>query len=134
MHNKKLYDFAFDLLKYLYKTYDYYDNRLSDDVLVFCNNKKYYVDEDNYTRKIKGVPICIEDNVKVEDYLTYYEKDSLNFVMEGRLCEYLYYRDVSESEKITNKIYKIFDKYGYYLDFGSSICVKACKKIKKEGK
>jgi hypothetical protein len=133
MLNNKLDDFALELLKYLYKTYDYYDDRLSTDVLVFCNNKKYYVDEDNYTNKINGIPLVIEDNVKVEEYLTYYELDSLNFVMEGRLCEYLYYKDVPNSDKVINKINKIFEKYGYYLDFNSSISVKAVK-IKKENK
>jgi hypothetical protein len=133
MYDKKLDKFAFELLKYLYKTYDYYGDRLSTDVLIFCNNKKYYVDEDNYTKKIKGIPICTKDNVRVEEYLKYYEKDSLNFVMESRLCEYLYYYDVDGCEEVTEEINKIFKKYGYYLDFGSEISVKACK-IKKEGK
>jgi hypothetical protein len=132
MYDKKLDKFALYLLKYLYKTYDYYGDRLSTDVLVFCNNKMYNVDEDNYTKKIKGIPLCIKDNVKVKDYLKYYEQDSLNFIMEGRLCEYLYYYDVEGCKKVANKIYKIFKKYGYHLDFGSSISVKACKN-RKEG-
>lgn len=110
MYNKKLDAFAFELLRYLYKTDDYYGDRLSTDVLVFCNNKKYCVDEDNYTKKIKGVPLNIEDDVKVEEWLTYYEKTSLNFVMESRLCEYLYYYDADGCEEVTKKIKRIFKK------------------------
>lgn len=127
MYNKKLDKFAFELLKYLYKTYDYDGDRLSTDVFVFCNNNLYYIDEKKCRKKIRRIPIFVEKNVKVEDYLEYYEKDSLNFVMEARLCEYLYYYDVEGADKVSNKIKRIFKKYGYYLDFGSSISVMAKK-------
>lgn len=130
MYNKKLDKFAFELLKYLYKMYDYDGDRLSTDVFVFCNNNLYYIDENKCCKKNKRIPIYVEKNVKVEDYLEYYEKDSLNFVMEARLCEYLYYYDVEGADKVSNKIKKIFKKYGYYLDFGTSISVMA-KKINK---
>lgn len=49
--------------------------------------------------------------------------------MDSKLCEYLYYYDVDGAEEVANEIDKIFTKYGYYLDFGSSIIVEA-KKIR----
>lgn len=35
MYNKKLDEFAFELLKYLYKTFDYDGERLSKDVYIY---------------------------------------------------------------------------------------------------
>ena len=112
MHNKRLEKFAIELLKYLYKTKDYDDERLSIDVFVFCNNKKYYVDYNE--ENLEKFPLRIEENVDVSEYLEFYEKDSLNVIMEGRLQEYLYYKDVKDSDKVIKKVIQIFKKYGYY--------------------
>lgn len=125
MPNKRLEKFAIELLKYLYKTKDYDDERLSIDVFVFCNNKKYYVDYNE--KNLENFPLRIEENVDVSEYLEFYEKDSLNVIMEGRLQEYLYYKDVKDSDKVIKKVTQIFKKYGYYYDFGTSITLMAKK-------
>ena len=38
---------VFDLIKYLYNTQDYNNERLSKDVLIYSMNKLYYVSEKN---------------------------------------------------------------------------------------
>lgn len=118
--NENLESFVYDLIKYLYKTKDYYDERLSENVLIYSMNKLFYVDENDYTKKINNIPVHIEENINVEDWLEYYNKESLTICMECRLNEYLYYYDVEGCQEVSEKIDKIFKKHGFYYDFGTS--------------
>lgn len=117
---ENLESFVFDLLKYLYRTRDYYDERLSKDIYIYSMNKRYYIDEDNFDIMAGKAPIHIEDNVKVEDYFEYYTKESLTLSMDARLNEYLYYYDVPGCVEVADRVDKIFKKHGFYMDFGTN--------------
>lgn len=134
-HNKKgiyskdnLQSFVYDLIYYLYYTKDYNNERLSNDVIIYSMNKCFYVDEDNYNQIINNIPIHIEKNVKVKDYLEYYNKDTLTLSMDSTLNEYLYYYDIEGCEEVSNKVSDIFEKHGFYYDFGASYILKAEEK------
>lgn len=118
---ENLESFVYELLQYLYKTKDYFDDRLSNDVMIFSMNNLYYVDEDKCKKRIKNIPICVEENVPVEEYLEYYNKDALTLCMDSRLCEYLYYYDVPGCEEVAKKVEEIFEKHGFYSEFGTNI-------------
>ena len=118
--SENLESFVYDLIKYLYKTKDYYGERLSKDVLIYSMNKCFYVDENEYTKKINDIPVYIKENINVEDCLEYYNKESLTISMDSRLNEYLYYYDVEGCKEVSEKIDKIFKKHGFYYDFGTS--------------
>jgi len=115
-----LENFVYDLIKYLYKTKDYYDERLSKNVLIYSMNKRFSVNENEYNKKINNIPVRIEENIDVEEYLEYYNKESLTMCMESRLMEYLYNYDVAGCKEVSKKINNIFKKYGFYYDFGTS--------------
>lgn len=125
-----------DIFFYLYNTksyrakdsYTYSDERLSDDVMIYTLNKRYTVREEDHTYKIKNTPIFVEENIKVEDYVEYYNKRTLTLVMDSILCEYLYYKDVEDSDIVSKKIDDIFLKHGFYVEFGSSSSIFAWTK------
>lgn len=117
---KNLEGLVFDLIKYLYKTKDYYDERLSEDVLIYSMNKMYCVDQDKCNLKIRNIPVYVEDNVKMEDYFEHCNKKTLALSMDARLNEYLYYYDVPGCKEVSDKVSKIFEKHGFYYDFGSN--------------
>ena len=110
---------VFDLIKYLYNTKDYNGERLSENVLIYSMNKCYYVSNEKANYKLSNIPIFIEDNIKMEDYFEFCNSKTLTLSMDSVLCEYLYYGDVPDSEKVQNKITSIFEKHGFYYDFGS---------------
>ena len=111
---------VFDLIKYLYKTKDYYGERLSKDIYFYSMNKRYSVDEKNYNFKLLNIPIYIEENIKVKDYFEFCNKKSLTIAMESRLHEYLYNYDVPGCEEVSEKVDEIFKKHGFYYDFGAN--------------
>ena len=111
---------VFDLIKYLYRTKDYNKKKLSEGVLIYSMNKLYYVSEEKHNFMLNNIPICIEENVKMEDYFEYCNNKTLALSMDCTLCEYLYYGDVIDAEMVQKKISKIFEKHGFYYDFGSS--------------
>ncbi len=117
---ENLKSLVFDLIKYLYNTKDYDKNRLSEDVLIYSMNKCYYVSEEKANFKIRNIPICIEDNIKMEEYFEFCDTKTLTLSMDSKLCEYLYYGDVPDTREVQDKIRKIFKKHGFYYDFGSS--------------
>lgn len=125
-----------DLFNYLYNTksyradnsYTYESEKLSDDVMIYTLNKRYMVDDENYTYKFKNVPISVEDNIKVEDWVEYYNKKTLTLVMDSILCEYLYYNDVEDSDVVSKKVYDIFEKHGFNIEFGNSCIIFAWTK------
>ena len=110
---------VFDLIKYLYKTKDYNGDRLSKDVLIYSMDKCYYVSKEKENFKINNIPICIEENVKMEEYFEFCNTKTLALSMDSKLCEYLYYGDFLGAEEVQNKIRKIFQNHGFYYDFGS---------------
>ncbi len=118
--NSNLKSLVFDLIKYLYKTKDYYDERLSNGVVIYSMNKTYEVSLERCNYNLGNIPIFIEENMKIEDYFEYYYPNTLVLSMDSRLCEYLYYYDVPDCEKVADKISKIFNKHGFYYDFGSN--------------
>lgn len=118
---ENLESFVYELFEYLYNTRDYFDERLSKDVLIYSMNKLYYINEDKCREKINGLPLCVEDNVLVEEYLEYYNKKSLTLCMDSRLHEYLYNYDVPGCEEVAKRVEQIFEKHGFYSDFGTSI-------------
>lgn len=127
---KNLESFVYDLLTYLYKTKVQYGDypltdikRLSEDVLIYSMNNLYYIDEVNPTTMIKKTPVRIEENVDVAEYLDYYNKDTLTLSMDSILCEYLYYYDVPGCEEIADKVFKIFEKHGFFHDFGTNTTI-----------
>ncbi len=117
---KNLNGLVFDLIKYLYRTKDYNEERLSEDVFIYSMNKRYYVDDKKTNFKLLNIPICIEENVKMEDYFEFCNKKTLTLSMDSRLNEYLYYYDVPGCKEVADKISKIFKKHGFYYDFGSN--------------
>ncbi len=132
---ENLEGFANDLLYYLYKTKSYRveefyveNERLSDNVYIYTLNKRYSINEENYTYKFKNTPILVEDNINVEEWLEYYNKKTLTFSMDSVLNEYLYWYDVPDCRIVTEKIDKIFAKHGFYKDFGTSYIVFAWTK------
>lgn len=127
---KNLESFVYDLFAYLYNTYDYLDERLSNDVLIYSMKKRFYIDEDKCQQKINNIPIVVEDNVDVRDYLEYYNKDTLTLCMESRLNEYLYYYDVEGCKEVAEKVDEIFEKHGFFSDFGTSYILIAMDKNK----
>lgn len=129
---KNLEGFVFDLMKYLYKTKDYYGERLSNDVLIYSMNKRYYVDEEKSNFKLSNIPVCIEENIKMEDYFEFCNKKTLALSMDSRLNEYLYYYDVPGCKEVAEKITKIFNKHGFYYEFGTNWYLYAEPKPKKE--
>ena len=68
---KNLNGLVFDLIKYLYRTKDYNEERLSEDVFIYSMNKRYYVDDKKTNFKLLNIPVCIEENVKMEDYFEF---------------------------------------------------------------
>ena len=118
--NSNLKSLVFDLIKYLYKTKDYCDERLSSGVVIYSMDKTYEVSLERCNYKLGNIPILIEENMKIEDYFEHYYPNTLVLSMDTRLCEYLYYYDVPDCEKVTDKISKIFNKHGFYYDFGSN--------------
>ncbi len=110
---------VFDLIKYLYNTKDYNDERLSEGVLIYSMNKCYYVSKEKANFMLKNIPICIEENIKMEEYFEFCNSKTLVLSMDSILCEYLYYGDVPDSQKVRKKITNIFEKHGLYYDFGS---------------
>ena len=124
-----------DLFNYLYNTksyraensYTYAREKLSDDVMIYALNKRYMVDEEHYTYKFKNTPIVVEENIKVEDWVEYYNKKTLTLVMDSILCEYLYY-DVPGSDIVYKKVSDIFKKHGFNIEFGSSYIIFAWTK------
>lgn len=118
---ENLESFVYELIKYLYKTKDYCDERLSNGVLIYSMNKLYYIDEKKTANLYLGkVPVCVEDNVKVEDYFEFYGKKTLTLSMDCRLSEYLYNYDVPYCKEVSDKITKIFEKHGFYYEFGAN--------------
>lgn len=115
---------VFDLIKYLYSVKDYVDGlercRLSENVLIYTMNRIYYVDEKNPNFKIGKIPIHIEENVDVEEYFDYCDKDTLTLSMDSILCEYLYYGDFPGASTVIKKVNNIFEKHGFDYEFGSS--------------
>lgn len=105
--------------------------KLSDDVFIYTLNKRYSVDEKNFTYKFNNTPILVQENIKVEDYLEYYNKKTLTFSMDSILSEYLYNQDVPGCKKVINKIDEIFKKHGFYMDFGSNVIVFANNCLQK---
>ncbi len=117
---KNLNGLVFDLIKYLYRTKDYNEERLSEDVFIYIMNKRYYVDDKKTNFKLLNIPVCIEENVKMEDYFEFCNKKTLTLSMDSRLNEYLYYYDVPGCKEVADKISEIFKKHGFYYDFGSN--------------
>ena len=83
-------------------------------------NKTYEVSSDRSNYQLKNIPIYIEENIKMEDYFEYYYPNTLVLSMDSILCEYLYYYDVSNCENVSAKISQIFNKHGFYYEFGSN--------------
>ncbi len=117
---KNLNGLVFDLIKYLYRTKDYNEERLSEDVFIYSMNKRYYVDDKKTNFKLLNIPVCIEENVKMEDYFEFCNKKTLTLSMDSRLNEYLYYYDVPGCKEVEDKISEIFKKHGFYYGFGSN--------------
>ena len=117
---ENLESLVFDLIKYLYHTRDYKDERLSKDVLIYSMNKLYYVSDEKHNFMLNNIPVCIEENVKMEDYFEYCNNKTLALSMDSTLCEYLYYGDFIGAEEVQKKVNEIFKKHGFYYDFGSS--------------
>ena len=121
IYNKEnLEKLAFDLIKYLYKTKDYNEQRLTKNVFIYSMNKVYYVSKENSNFMLNNIPIIIEDNVKMEDYFEFYNAKTLTLSMDSTLCDYLYYGDVLGAKDVQNRIRNIFKKHGFYYDFGSN--------------
>ena len=116
---KNLENLVFDLIKYLYKTKDYNNVRLSYNVLIYSMDKLYYVSEKSHNFMLDNIPVFIEENVKMEEYFEFCNSKTLTLSMDSTLCEYLYYGDVVNAEKVQDKIGKIFERHGFYYDFGS---------------
>ena len=114
---------VFDLIKYLYKTKDckgiYDRDRLSKDVLIYSMNKVYSVSEEKCNFKLEKIPICIKENINMEEYFEI-DKSPLVLSMDSILNEYLYYGDVANAKIVSNRINDIFKKHGFYYDFGSN--------------
>ena len=104
---ENLKSLVFDLIKYLYNTKDYDKNRLSEDVLIYSMNKCYYVSEEKASFKIRNIPICIEDNIKMEEYFEFCDTKTLTLSMDSKLCEYLYYGDVRNNFARSAKFWTI---------------------------
>lgn len=121
-----------EVLYYLYHKRSYVDKRLSNCVLLYAFNKRYSVDCENhtFTYTYKDVPILVEENMNVEDYHDYYNKKAVTMCIEGRLNEYLYFQDVPESEEVTEAIWDIFKKHGFYYEFGDC-CTIYCEEFPK---
>ena len=85
---------VFDLIKYLYNTKDYNDERLSEGVLIYSMDKCYYVSKEKTNYMLNNIPICIEENIKMEEYFEFCNSKTLTLSMDSILCEYLYYGDV----------------------------------------
>lgn len=118
---KNLEGLVYDLIKYLYRTKDYFDERLSKDVLIYSMNKVYYVDEEKEPSLYIGkIPVVIEENVDMEEYFEYCNKDTLTLSMDCRLNEYLYYYDVTGCKEVSKRVSNIFKKHGFYYDFGTN--------------
>lgn len=124
--NKNLEGLVFDIIKYLYNTKVNNDEfgidkiRLSENVLIYSMNKVYYVSEENPNLKLGKIPICIEDNVNMEEYFEYCDKNTLSLSMDSILCDYLYYGDVFKADVVRKNVSDIFEKHGFYYEFGSS--------------
>ena len=118
---ENLESLVYSLIKYLYRTKDYYGERLSKDVMIYSMDKIYYIDERKIPNLYLGkVPVCVEENFKIEDYFEYYNNKTLALSMESRLSEYLYNYDVPDCEEVSDRISKIFEKHGFYYEFGAN--------------
>ena len=111
---ENLESLVFDLIKYLYRTKDYNDN------LIYSMDKLYYVSDEKHNFMLNNIPICIEESVKMEDYFEYCNNKTLALSMDSTLCEYLYYGDFIGAEEVQKRVKEIFEKHGFYYDFGSS--------------
>ena len=118
--NDNLEALVFDLIKYLYKTKDYNKNRLSNNVIIYSMNKAYYIGGEKANYKLGSIPVFIEENMKIEDYFDYYYPNTLALSMDSTLSEYLYNYDVPNCEEVADKIRQIFNKHGFYYNFGSN--------------
>lgn len=114
---------VFDLIKYLYKTKDYKNtyehDRLSKDVLIYSMNKRYYVGEEKANYMLGKIPVHIED-INMKEYFEYCDEKTLTLSMDSILIEYLYYGDVPNATIVQNRVSDIFEKHGFYYDFGSN--------------
>ena len=111
---------VFDLIKYLYRTKGYNDERLSENVLIYSMDKVYYVSKKDSNFMLNNIPIFIEENIKMEEYFEFCNSKTLTLSMDSILCEYLYYGDVLGAEKVRKRVRGIFEKHGFYYDFGSN--------------
>lgn len=134
--NENLEGLVFDLFKYLYNTKDYREtyerDKLSRNVFIYSMNKLYYIDEEKANFKLGKIPICIEDNIDMEEYFEYCDKKTLTLSMDSILCEYLYYGDVANAVIVQNRVSDIFENHGFYYDFGSNWYIFAVPLRKEE--
>ena len=117
---ENLESLVFDLIKYLYRTKDQKDEKLSNNVLIYSMDKLYYVSDEKHNFMLKNIPICIEENIKMEEYFEFCNTKTLALSMDSTLCEYLYYGDFIGAEEVQKKVNEIFEKHGFYYNFGSS--------------
>ena len=121
--NENLEGLLKEIIIFLWK-YELYDG-----VSIYTMNKRYsFYDLSNDLPKIlfdNKIPIYLENNIDVKEFIEYSNPKTLTLVMEGELNEYLYYRDVYDERNIYSKITKIFEKYGFYMEIGSCYAVYA---------
>jgi len=121
--NENLEGLLKEIINFLWK-YELYDG-----VSIYTMNKRYsFYDLSNDLPKIlfdNKIPIYLENNIDVKEFIEYSNPKTLTLVMEGELNAYLYYRDVYDERNIYSKITKIFEKYGFYMEFGSNCVIYA---------
>ena len=96
------------------------NERLSENVLFYSMDKLYYVSDTKHNSMIDSIPVCIEENIKMEDYFEHYNNKTVTISMDSRLSEYLYNGDCNGAKEVQEKVSKIFENHGFYYDFGSN--------------
>lgn len=114
-------EMIFEFLKYLDNTIDYDDDKLSKGVVFYDKDGNYSVsNNDNFDIMYDNIKIKYESSPVFNEMFNDYNKSEMAVSMDCKLNEYLYNYDVPGCEKICNDLDKLFEKYGYFIDFGSN--------------
>jgi len=95
-------------------------NGLLTDTCIYFNNKRWYFDSDGSKK--------VEEDIDVEDYLEYGNRDTICMSFEGGLYNVLNYDfEYKHYEKLEQEFSAILKSYGYYYEMGHSWNLNVCE-------